>query len=97
MPRALQSSGGRVITTLADMEGNESFDPECLGDAEEVSEERVGDGELIFVKGTKVGSSISCRILYQFSCCISSSVVLFCCLLFVACAFSKPNHYLHIY
>ncbi len=41
------------------MEGNESFDPECLGDADEVSEERVGDGELIFVKGTKVGS-ISC-------------------------------------
>ncbi len=62
----LQSSGGRIVTTLADMEGNETFDPECLGDAEEVSEERVGDGELIFVKGTKVGEEIVPSLLLVF-------------------------------
>lgn len=40
-----------MVSTLADMEGNESFDPACLGSAEKVEETRVGDGELIYFKG----------------------------------------------
>jgi len=38
---------------LADLEGNETFDPACLGEAEMVTEERVGDGELLYLRGCK--------------------------------------------
>ena len=37
--------------TLANLEGEESFDPSMLGQAEEVVQERVCDDELILVKG----------------------------------------------
>ena len=37
--------------TLANLEGEESFDPSMLGQAEEVLQERVCDDELILVKG----------------------------------------------
>ena len=42
-----------MVVTLADMEGNESFDPKCLGECELVTEERVGDGELLYLRGCK--------------------------------------------
>jgi len=53
LKRIARATGGQVVVTLADMEGNETFDPECLGQAEMVSEERVGDGELIYLRGCK--------------------------------------------
>ena len=34
--RIAKASGAIVVTTLADMEGNETFDPLTLGSAEEV-------------------------------------------------------------
>jgi hypothetical protein len=34
--RIAKATGATVVTTLADMEGNETFDPACLGAAEEV-------------------------------------------------------------
>ena len=37
--------------TLANLEGEESFDPSMLGQAEEVVQERVCDDELILIKG----------------------------------------------
>lgn len=37
MRRIAKATGASIVTTLADMEGNETFDPEVLGDAEEVS------------------------------------------------------------
>jgi len=40
-----------VVVTLADMEGNETFDPKCLGACEMVCEERIGDGEMIYLRG----------------------------------------------
>lgn len=46
------ATGGKLILSLADEEGNESFDATCLGTAEEVCETKVGYGELIYVKGT---------------------------------------------
>jgi len=49
--RLANATGGSVVLTLADMEGEESFDPACLGSATCVTEERVGDGELIYIKG----------------------------------------------
>lgn len=51
--RIAKATGGQVVLTLADMDGEESFDPSALGEAAEVSEERVGDGELIYIKGCK--------------------------------------------
>lgn len=37
MRRIAKATGASIVTTLADMEGNETFDPEVLGEAEEVS------------------------------------------------------------
>lgn len=37
--------------TLANLEGEESFDASMLGNAEEVVQERICDDELILVKG----------------------------------------------
>ncbi|CAI5732219.1 unnamed protein product [Hyaloperonospora brassicae] len=53
LQRIAKATGGQVVLTLADMEGDETFDPLTLGEAQEVSEERVGDGELIYFKGCK--------------------------------------------
>lgn len=56
LKRIAKLTGGQLILTMADMEGDETFDVEALGECEEVSEERVGDGELIYLKGGKVRS-----------------------------------------
>ena len=53
--RIAKATGGQLVTTLADMEGNEVFDPACLGDCDMVSEERVGDGELLYFRGCRGG------------------------------------------
>ena len=49
--RIAKATGGELVSTLADMEGGEGFDPACLGTAAAVTEERVGDGELLYIKG----------------------------------------------
>jgi T-complex protein 1 subunit alpha len=36
-----------VVLTLADMEGNETFDPAALGTADEVAEIRVADDAMV--------------------------------------------------
>lgn len=46
-----KATGGQVLLSLGDMEGNESVDPSVLGSAEVVEECRVGDGELIYIRG----------------------------------------------
>jgi len=57
LTRLARATGGRVVVTLADMEGNETFDAECLGSAESVQEERVGDGEMLYVRGTALSKA----------------------------------------
>lgn len=49
--RIAKATGGELVLTMVNAEGNEVFDPSWLGEAEEVSEERVGDGELMYIKG----------------------------------------------
>lgn len=49
--RIAKLTGGTVCLSLATLEGEEAFDPSYLGTAEEVSEERVGDDEMILIKG----------------------------------------------
>jgi len=63
--RIARATGGQLMVTLADMagEGGEAFDASCLGEAEEVTEARVGDGELIYIKGTK--SQGACTVVLR--------------------------------
>jgi T-complex protein 1 subunit alpha len=49
--RIANCSGGKVVVSLADIEGEESYDPECLGTCEAVYEKRVGDWEYMFFEG----------------------------------------------
>ena len=46
-----KNTGAKVIVSLADMEGDETFDPETLGTCDVVEERRVGDWEYIFFEG----------------------------------------------
>lgn len=40
LKRLAKATGGQVVTTMVDLEGNEVFDPAVLGEAELVAEER---------------------------------------------------------
>jgi T-complex protein 1 subunit alpha len=53
LKRLAKATGGNVVTTMADMEGEESFDVECLGQCTSASEVRVGDGEMLHFYGCK--------------------------------------------
>lgn len=55
MKRIAKATGGQMVVTMADMEGNEVFDAANLGECGEVAEERVGDGELMYFRGCKGG------------------------------------------
>jgi len=48
-----------LITTLADMEGNETFDASALGNADEVVEETVADDDMIMIKGCKNSRAVT--------------------------------------
>jgi len=48
--RIAKACGASILTTLADENGEESVDAKCLGAAESVYEERVGDNDYIFIK-----------------------------------------------
>jgi len=53
--RVARSSGATIISTLADMDGNETFESDALGTAEEVVEESVADNDMIMVRGCTHG------------------------------------------
>lgn len=62
LKRIAKATGGQVLLTLANLEGEESFDATSLGSAEEVIEERIADDECIIVRtGTIKSSSIILR------------------------------------
>ncbi|CAN6329350.1 unnamed protein product [Urochloa humidicola] len=54
-----KATGATMITTFADMEGEETFESSFLGHADEVVEERIADDDVILVKGTKNTSAVS--------------------------------------
>lgn len=54
-----KATGATVVSTFADMEGEETFEPSFLGHADEVVEERIAADDVIMVKGTKTSSSVS--------------------------------------
>ena len=57
--RIAKATGATLVSSLANLEGEETFEASSLGYAEEVVQERISDDELILVKGTKVVSSSS--------------------------------------
>jgi len=57
--RIAKLTGGTMLITFADMEGNESFTPEMLGVADEVIEERIADDDHLIIKGGKTQSACS--------------------------------------
>jgi len=63
LKRIAKATGGQVVVTMADMEGEEAFDASTLGECAEVCEERVGDGELMYFRGCKHGHA--CTIVLR--------------------------------
>jgi len=59
LKRIARASGASLIASLTNLEGEESFDTAFLGAAEEISQTRICDDELILVKGTKVKPAAS--------------------------------------
>jgi T-complex protein 1 subunit alpha len=57
--RIAKATGATMVSSLANLDGDETFESSYLGQAEEVAQERISDDELILVKGTKVVSSSS--------------------------------------
>ena len=51
LKRIAKATGATFLTTMANLEGDESFDASMLGTAEEVIQERISDDELILIKG----------------------------------------------
>jgi T-complex protein 1 subunit alpha len=54
-----KATGGSVLTSLADLDGTESFDPKSLGHAKQVTEDRVADDDAIFIKEPATSSAVS--------------------------------------
>ena len=61
--RVAKATGAQIILTLSDMEGNETFDPSCLGTCAEVCEERVSDDDMIVLKDCK--NTQACTMLIR--------------------------------
>ena len=62
LQRLAKATGGQVVITMADMEGDESFDTSALGSCRAIQETRVGDGELLKIFGCS-GSGASTIVL----------------------------------
>jgi len=59
LKRIAKATGAQFITSLANVEGEETFEASFLGEAASVAQERISDDELILIKGTKARSASS--------------------------------------
>lgn len=61
--RIARATGASLVSTLANLEGEETFEASALGTADEVVQTRISDDECILVKGTRqhLSSSIILR------------------------------------
>jgi len=57
--RIARATGATLVSSLANLEGEETFEASSLGFADEVLQERISDDELILIKGTKTVQSSS--------------------------------------
>jgi len=59
LKRIAKATGATLMSSLANLEGEESFEAAALGYAEEVVQERICDDELIFIKNPKARTAAS--------------------------------------
>ncbi|KAG5313206.1 TCPA protein, partial [Pseudoatta argentina] len=59
LKRIAKATGAQFLTSLTNMEGEESFDASFLGEAAEVVQELICDDELILIKGPKARTASS--------------------------------------
>ncbi|VDL59387.1 unnamed protein product [Hymenolepis diminuta] len=59
LKRIAKATGGQLIVTMSNMEGDETFEPSFLGEAGEIVQERICDDELILIHEPKVRSAAS--------------------------------------
>lgn len=57
--RIAKATGATLVSTLADLNGDEKFEASSLGSADEVVQEKISDDECILVKGTKTHTAAS--------------------------------------
>lgn len=70
LKRIAKSTGATFLSTLANLDGEESFDASMLGTCEEICQERISDDELILIKNPKArtAASIILRAANDFYC-----------------------------
>ena len=51
LKRIAKATGAQMLSSLANLEGEESFEASSIGEAQEVAQERICDDELIIIKG----------------------------------------------
>ncbi|XP_063711947.1 T-complex protein 1 subunit alpha-like [Symsagittifera roscoffensis] len=59
LKRIAKATGATLMSSLANLEGEESYDASALGYAEEVVQDRICDDELIFIKNPKARTAAS--------------------------------------
>lgn len=59
MRHIAKATGATMVSTFADMEGDETYDSSFIGHADEVVEERISDDDVVLIKGTKATSVVS--------------------------------------
>lgn len=59
LKRIAKATGASYVTSLTNLEGEESFDPSMVGEAAEVVQEWISDDELILIKGPKARTAAS--------------------------------------
>nr|SVE94137.1 EOG090X033I [Simocephalus serrulatus] len=59
LKRIAKATGATLLSSMANLEGDESFELSAIGEAAEVAQERISDDELIVIKGTKSRTAAS--------------------------------------
>ena len=59
LKRIAKATGASLVSSLVNLEGEESFDASLLGMADEVVQERISDDECILIRGPKVQNAAS--------------------------------------
>merc|ERR1711937_895905 len=70
MKRIAKAAGGSIVSSLANLEGEEEYESSNLGFADSVSQERVCDDELLIIRGLKsrTAASVIVRGANDFMC-----------------------------
>ncbi|XP_022900057.1 T-complex protein 1 subunit alpha [Onthophagus taurus] len=59
LKRIAKATGASFVTSLTNMDGEESFEANMVGEAAEVVQERISDDELVLIKGPKARTAAS--------------------------------------